>query len=239
MPASGIVEGLRERKDPGELDAMRRAATLADEIYQWLIDEHGLRGHSERAVARAIEVRALELGSAVSFPPIVAAAANGALPHAEPGDLEIPAGTLVVVDMGCIVDGYCSDCTRTFATGVVDGEMQEVYELVEEAQSAALAQVRAGATGEQVDAAARSLIDEAGHADHFGHGTGHGVGLEVHERPRLAPGADSVLEAGNAVTVEPGVYLPDRFGVRIEDLVIVTDGQPEVLTGISKALITV
>jgi Xaa-Pro aminopeptidase len=239
VAAPGLVEKLRETKDSAELDAIRRAAKLADEIYSWLVGQHGLTGRSERAVARALEIKALELGTAMSFPPIVACADNGALPHAEPRDIEIPEGTLVVVDMGCVFDGYCSDCTRTFATGAIDAEMTEVYELVRAAQAAALESVRVGATGEQVDAAARSLIDEAGHGDHFGHGTGHGVGLEVHEGPRLASVAKGALEAGNVVTVEPGVYIPGRFGVRIEDLVIVSQAGHEILTGISKELTSV
>ncbi|MGC1812826.1 MAG: M24 family metallopeptidase, partial [Solirubrobacterales bacterium] len=171
-----------------------------------------------------------------SFPPIVAAGPNGALPHAEPGDREIGTGELVVFDMGTLLDGYCSDCTRTFATGDPGDEAREVYELVQRAQVAALEAVRPGAAGKEVDAVAREMISEAGHGDHFGHGLGHGVGLEVHEGPRLATTSDDDLAEGNVVTVEPGVYLPGLFGVRIEDLVVVTGDGHRNLSGLPKDL---
>jgi Xaa-Pro aminopeptidase len=144
----------------------------------------------------------------------------------------------VIVDVGCLLDGYCSDCTRTFATGSLDDRATEVYELVLRAQEAALGSVRAGAGCREVDAAARGRIEAAGLGERFGHGTGHGVGLEVHEGPRLARNAEGTLGAGNVVTVEPGVYLPGEFGVRIEDLVTVTQGGCEVLSGFEKSLVT-
>jgi Xaa-Pro aminopeptidase len=169
----------------------------------------------------------------------VAAGANGALPHAEPRDSEIPAGTLVVIDAGARVDGYCSDCTRTFATGPLDDGAVEVYELVRRAQKEALAAARAGAARREVDRVARRIIDEAGHGERFGHGLGHGVGLEVHEDPRLTRVAEGTLSEGNTVTIEPGVYLPGSFGVRIEDLVAITEDGPEVLTAFPKELVTV
>jgi Xaa-Pro aminopeptidase len=140
--------------------------------------------------------------------------------------------------MGATVDGYCSDCTRTLATGSIDDETLEAYELVRRAQAESLGAARAGAELKAVDAVARELIDGAGHEKHFGHGLGHGVGLEIHEGPRLGKTVEGKLEAGNAVTIEPGVYLPGRFGVRIEDLVIVTGGEPDVLTGFPKELVT-
>jgi Xaa-Pro aminopeptidase len=240
VPAGGFVEHLRAVKDADEVETMRRAATFAAELYEWLQSEHGLIGHTEKEVALALEIRAKEIGAdGLSFPPIIAAGANGALPHAEPGDVAIPRDTLVIVDLGCIVGGYCSDCTRTFATGSLDDEAASVYELVREAQAAALAAVRAGANAREVDAIARRLIEAAGHGERFGHGLGHGVGLEVHEEPRLTPRAEGELVRGNAVTVEPGVYLTGGFGVRIEDLVVVTDDGCEILTPTSKELITV
>src|SRR5205807_4543727 len=143
---------------------------------------------------------------------------------------------LVVIDWGCMLDGYASDCTRTYATGEVDGRDREIYALVERAQEEALAAVRPGPTGREVDAVAREIIAAAGHAEHFGHGLGHGVGMDVHEGPRLATSSDAVLEPGQVVTVEPGVYVPDAVGVRIEDLVVVTEGGHEVLSGLPKAL---
>jgi Xaa-Pro aminopeptidase len=240
VAAGGLVEELRAVKDASELESMRRAAALADDLYRWLMSEHGLAGHTERAVAIALERRAMDLGAdGLSFPPIVAAADNGALPHAEQRDVEIPSNTLVIVDLGCIVDGYCSDCTRTFATGEVDPEANECYELVREAQAGALARVAPGADVREIDAAARSRIDEAGRGEQFGHGTGHGVGLEVHEAPRIAPTAEGNLESGNVVTIEPGVYVPGRFGVRIEDLVVVDADGHDVLSSIAKDLLTV
>ena len=210
-PAGDLVEALRAVKEPGEIERIAAAAELADGVYGWAL-ERGLAGHAERDVARACEGRIRELGAEPSFPPIVAAGANGALPHAEPGEREIGRGELVVFDMGTLLDGYCSDCTRTFATGDPGEEAREVYELVREAQSAALEAVKPGAGGKDVDAVPRELIAAAGHGERFGHGTGHGVGLEVHERPRLAATSEDALEEGNVVTVEPGVYCPAASG---------------------------
>jgi Xaa-Pro aminopeptidase len=238
-PAGGMVEDLRRVKDPGELKRIRAAAALADDAFNAML-ERGLAGRTERAVALDLEDEMRHRGAvAPSFPSIVAGGPHGALPHAEPRDVEIEAATLVVIDFGALVDGYCSDCTRTVATGELDAEAAEVYALVQRAQQAGLDAVRAGPSGREVDAAAREVIEEAGHGEEFGHGLGHGVGLEVHEAPRLAKSDDSALEAGNVVTVEPGVYLSGRFGVRIEDLVVVTEDGTEVLSSLDKGLITV
>src|SRR5829696_6651858 len=174
-----------------------------------------------------------------SFEPIVAAGGHGARPHAQPRDVEIPRDALVVIDMGARVDGYCSDCTRTFATGSLADDALAVYELVRDAQAAALAAAQPGAACREVDAISRDPIEAAGHGERYGHGLGHGVGLEVHEEPRLGKTAEGELEAGNAVTIEPGVYVPGEFGVRIEDLVVVADGRPDVLTGFTKELVTI
>jgi Xaa-Pro aminopeptidase len=239
VPAGGIVEAERAIKEPTEVERIRAAAALADAVYAW-VREQGLVGRTERAVASALEQRMRELGAeAPSFPSIVASAERGALPHAVPTDAEIPAGTLVTLDIGARLDGYCSDCTRTWATGDLPDDLAEAYALVQRAQAESLAAVRPGPSGRDVDAVARDLIAAAGHGEHFGHGLGHGVGLDVHEAPRLARSADNVLAAGHVVTVEPGVYLPDRGGVRIEDLVVVTETGHEVLSGTSKDLLTV
>jgi Xaa-Pro aminopeptidase len=235
VPAGDLVEQLRAVKEPEELERIAAAAELTDGVYRWAT-ERGLVGRTERDVARACEARIRELGAEPSFPPIVAAGENGALPHAEPGDREIHSGELVVFDMGSELDGYCSDCTRTYATGELDDEAREVYELVLRAQEAALETVRAGASGKEVDAVPREIISEAGHGDHFGHGTGHGVGLEVHEGPRLATTSEDELAGNNVVTVEPGVYLPGKFGVRIEDLVVVTANGQRNLSSVPKSL---
>jgi Xaa-Pro aminopeptidase len=234
--AGGTVEKLRRVKDDGEQAAIAAASELADEVWARTIEE-GLAGRSEREVAAAAEARIRELGAEPSFPAIVAAGPNGALPHAEPGERTIGAGEMVVFDMGAKLDGYCSDGTRTYAAGEPpDGRAREVYELVLAAQAAALDAVVAGAGGEAVDSAARDPIAAAGYGDRFGHGLGHGVGLEVHEAPRLSQRSEDTLAAGEVVTVEPGVYLPGDLGVRIEDLVVVTEDGHRNLSGLPKEL---
>jgi Xaa-Pro aminopeptidase len=236
VPAAGAIEELRAVKDEGELDAIRAAARLADDALTEVLGR-GLVGRTEREVALDLEFTMRRMGAqAASFAPIVAAGEHGALPHAAPREVVIPAGTLCVVDWGAQLDGYASDCTRTYATGDVDPRDAEVYALVLRAQEAALAAVRPGPTGREVDAVARSIIDAAGHAEHFGHGLGHGVGLDVHEGPRLSKQGEAVLAAGMVVTVEPGVYVPGAVGVRIEDLVIVTDDGAEVVSSLTKEL---
>ena len=233
--AAGTVEKLRRVKDEAELAAIAAAAELADEIWRFAL-ERGLAGRSELDVARAAEARMRELGAEPSFPTIVAAGANGALPHAEPGARQIGRGELVVFDMGAKLDGYCSDGTRTFATGEPGEEARAVYQTVLEAQEAALAAVEAGAKGEDVDGVARELIAAAGHGERFGHGLGHGVGLEVHEEPRVSQRSEDVLATNEVVTIEPGVYLPGQLGVRIEDLVVVTADGHRNLSGLPKGL---
>jgi Xaa-Pro aminopeptidase len=238
VPAGSLVERLRAVKEPGEVERIRRAARLADAAYEHLCST-GLVGRTEREVALDLERELRAQGAdGPSFPIIVASGAHGALPHASPRDERIEPGTLVVVDLGCLLDGYCSDCTRTFATGRLPAGAKEVYELVLRAQERALTEVRAGADEREVDAVARGIIEEAGHGAHFGHGLGHGVGMEIHEGPRLSVTAEGRLEEGNVVTVEPGVYVPGAFGVRIEDLVVVGSDGPEVLSRFPKGLIT-
>jgi Xaa-Pro aminopeptidase len=238
VPCAGAVERLRAIKDAGELARIRAASELADEALQSVLGE-GVVGRSEREVAIELELRMRRLGAeAPSFPSIVAAGAHGALPHAEPREEAIPDDVLLTIDWGARHEGYCSDCTRTYATGEgVSDEAREVYALVLDAQEQALAAVTEGPTGRELDAVARGVIERAGFGEHFGHGLGHGVGMEIHEGPRLSRTAgEEPLAAGNVVTVEPGVYLPGRLGVRIEDLVLVTGGAPAVLTSLSKAL---
>jgi len=236
VPAGGLVEAERALKEPSELETIRAAAALVDEIYAWL-GEWGLVGRTEREVALALEQEMRMQGAeAPSFASIVAAAENGALPHATPRDVAIAADTLVTLDIGARVDGYCSDCTRTWATGRLDDDLAALYDTVLRAQEAALAAVRPGPEGREIDAVARDIIAAAGHGKHFGHGLGHGVGLDVHEAPRLSRTAEGRLEAGHVVTVEPGIYLPGRGGARIEDLVVVTADGHEVLSATAKAL---
>jgi Xaa-Pro aminopeptidase len=240
VPAGDLVEGLRALKEPGEVESVRAAASLADEALSRVL-ERGLAGRTEHDVAVDLVHEILVLGaSAQSFDPIVASGAHGALPHASPRKEPIPADVLVTIDWGAVVDGYCSDCTRTYATGDgVDDEALEVYELVRSVQQASVEEVRAGRGGKEVDAVGRATISDAGHSEHYGHGLGHGVGLEVHERPTLSPRSEDTLGARNVVTVEPGVYVPGRHGVRIEDLVVVTDDGYDVLSSLPKELIVV
>jgi Xaa-Pro aminopeptidase len=236
VAAGAPVEELRRTKEPEEANAIRDACRLADEAAEQVL-ARGLAGRTEREVALAIERTMQDLGAGgPSFETIVAAGANGARPHAKPRDVKIGPGDLVVIDWGARLDGYCSDCSRTVAVGHAEGEAEAVYELVLSAQLAGLEAIGPGAGTRAVDSAAREVIRRAGHGEHFGHGLGHGVGLEVHEAPRLSQRSDDQLAAGNTVTVEPGVYLPDRFGVRIEDLVLVTDDGSEVLTSLPKEL---
>jgi Xaa-Pro aminopeptidase len=240
VPAGDLVEELRIVKEPAELEAIAAAARLADEALS-AVTARGLAGRTEHEVAVDLEHQMRLLGAeSPAFPSIVASGAQGALPHAEVRPEKIPRDVLVTIDWGAKVDGYCSDCTRTFATGEsVDDEALAIYELVRSVQESSVGEVRAGADGKAVDAAGRATIAEAGHGEHYGHGLGHGVGLEVHEGPTLSPRSKDTLAPGNVVTVEPGVYVPGRFGVRIEDLVVVTDDGCDVLSSLPKSLTVV
>ncbi len=239
VPTHGLIEALRAVKEPSELETMRRAAALCDAVYEALV-EQPIVGRTEADVAWTIERTFRELGAeALSFVPIVAAGLNGASPHGRPSANVIEAETLVTIDLGCILDGYCSDCTRTFATGPLSQELTGVYDLVAQSQLDGLAAVRAGESGADVDAASRTGIGAAGLAEAYGHGLGHGVGIEIHEAPTLRPESTDVLQAGNVVTVEPGLYLPGVGGCRIEDIVIVTDDGCERMTFFTKELVTV
>lgn len=240
QPTSGLVEGLRAVKDDDEIEKTRRASALSDEVFAALARER-FSGRSERELAWWIERSFREGGaSGVSFEAVVGAGATAASPHAVPGDEPIPTGVLVVVDAGCVLDGYCSDCTRTFAVGEISDRLQELYALCLEAQLAGLAAVAPGVAGADADAASRRLIEEAGLGWAYGHGMGHGVGLQIHEAPTLRPESKDVLAVGNVVSVEPGIYIPEEgAGVRIEDLVLVTDEGCERLTRFDKELIEV
>ena len=239
VPRRGLVEALRAVKDESELDTIRRAGEITSEAYARFAEERFV-GRTERELAWRLDGLFRELGGhASAFETIVASGPNAAKPHARPTDRTMEAGETVVVDAGAMVDGYNADCTRTFATGPLPDELKAAYAATLEAQLAGLEASRAGVTGVDADEAARDKIEAAGFGGNFGHGLGHGVGLEVHEAPRLSRESSDTLAAGNVVTVEPGVYLEGLGGIRIEDLVIVTDGEPEVLTPFGKDLITV
>ncbi len=220
VDCGGLVERLRRCKDENEIAAIAAAAELTDSIYGELF-EAGLAGRTEADIAGWVMARMREQGAEPSFPPIVAAGPNGASPHAEPGPRPVGRGELVVLDMGSKLDGYCSDCTRTVTTGEIAEGAAEIYEVTLRANELALEAVAAGHEAAGIDAVARDLIKQAGYGENFGHGLGHGVGMEVHEAPRLGPRSDDTLIEGDVVTVEPGIYLSGRYGVRIEDLVVV------------------
>jgi Xaa-Pro aminopeptidase len=236
VPRPGLLKELRAVKEEQELESLRAAWEITDAVFDGLADETFV-GRTEREVAWAIERRLRDAGSEpVKYEVIVASGPNAARPHSRPSDRKIESRETVVVDAGAVVGGYTADCTRTFATGPLDGDLKEAYEVVLGAQNAGLEAVRAGASGVEVDAAARQVVDATRFAGTFGHGLGHGVGLDVHELPTLRPESDSTLEPGNVVTVEPGIYLEGRGGIRVEDNVVVTDGGSENLTSARKDL---
>jgi Xaa-Pro aminopeptidase len=236
--ASGTVEALREIKDDGEKALLRLACEAADAALADVIKQGGIRpGRTERQVARDLEALMLDNGAdGVSFDTIVAAGANSAIPHHRPTDAQLAPGDFVKIDFGALVAGYHSDMTRTFVLGKAAQWQLDIYELVAAAQRTGREALASGAACKDVDAAARNVIADAGFGDNFGHGLGHGVGLEIHEAPGISAASAATLQVGSAVTVEPGVYLPDRGGVRIEDTLIVGERNPELLTRFPKEL---
>jgi Xaa-Pro aminopeptidase len=239
VPRSGLVEQLRAVKEQEELSSIKRACEIADRMYERLIEETFV-GRTERDVAWTIEqLFHDEGGDVLAFETIVASGPNAARPHGRAGDREIRRGETVIVDAGCKVNGYASDYTRTFATGPIDGALREAYAVVVAAQQAGFDALRAGVTGIDADAAARRLVDGTAFAGTFGHGLGHGLGLDVHEAPRLSTESTDTLAPGNVVTVEPGIYLEGRGGIRIEDNVVITSDGIQNYTGVRKDLIIV
>lgn len=237
VPAPNLLGELRAAKDGEELALMRRAQDIADRAFTRILDV--IRpGMTERQVAARLVFELLDQGAdKVSFDPIVAAGANGSMPHAVPGDTVIEPGMFVTMDFGAMCGGYCSDMTRTVAVGQPTQEMRTVYDTVLRAQLAGLAAARAGVPGGQVDAAARDVIEQAGYGAYFGHSLGHSLGLEVHESPNFSPSEQTIMPVGAVVSCEPGIYLPGRFGVRIEDVVILKEDGCENMTRSPKELI--
>lgn len=236
-PVDGLVTDPRMRKTPEEVERIRAASQLAEGVLRDVVESLE-PGVAEREVAARIEYEFKRRGaSGPSFDTIGLFGARSSLPHGEPGDKPLQAGDVVLLDFGCRRDGYCSDLTRTYAFGTIPGTwFEDIYATVLEAQRRALEAIRPGQVCRDIDAIARDHIGAAGYGQFFGHGLGHGVGIEIHEAPRLNPESDVVLEAGMVVTVEPGIYLPGRGGVRIEDLVVVTEGGCEILTSTPKDL---
>jgi len=239
VASSGIVDGLRAVKDAQELAAIARAARAADRAFEALTAETWI-GRSEKELAwRLRELLHAHGADEASFDAIVAWGPNGARPHATPSDTIIEPRSMVVVDWGSVVDGYCSDCTRTLSTGGPPDELRRAYDVCLAAQRRACEGIRAGMSGVDADLLARDPIEAAKFGAEFGHGLGHGVGLDVHEAPRLSTESTDVLAAGNVVTIEPGIYLEGLGGVRIEDLAVVRDEGVELLTSFPKELIEV
>ncbi len=238
VPAEGIVEALRLVKDAGEIARVRRAMALAEEAFTRLLPQVA-PGRSERELALELEFTMRRLGAdGPSFDFIVASGPRASLPHGQPTGRRLERGDLVVFDFGAVFEGYCSDMTRTVVVGTPDARQQEIHAVVLAAHRAAAAAVRAGVAAGEVDRAAREVIEAAGYGEQFGHGTGHGLGLEVHEERRLGPDREETLAAGMLVTIEPGIYLPGWGGVRIEDTVLVTADGCESLNATTKELLS-
>lgn len=236
-PVPGLVNSLRKQKDTFEIERLREAARLLDRGFQKAMKV--IRpGVAERDAAFSIETFWKKSGAeSLAFDTIIASGARGALPHGKASEKLVKKGELVVVDMGCLLNGYNSDETRTFVTGRPGARQKEIYRIVREAQAAAIESIKPGVKASSVDMAARSVIEKAGYGKYFGHGTGHGVGLDIHEGPGLGPTSDDVLQEGMVITVEPGIYLPELGGVRIEDMALVTRTGAELLTSTTRDLV--
>ena len=237
LPATALMTGLRVVKDEEELERLRHAQRIADKALTETVPM--IRpGVTEKEVAAYLTYRLLANGAEnVSFDPIVVSGENGAMPHGVPSEKKIQDGEFVTIDFGALKDGYCSDTTRTFAVGHVTEEMEKVYNTVLKAQTTAIAATRAGMTGKEIDGIARKIIADAGYGEYFGHGYGHSLGLEIHEAPNANPSNDQPMPAGAVCSAEPGIYLPGKFGVRIEDVTVITENGAEVLTKSPKNLI--
>ena len=236
-PAQTLLDELRSAKDEGELALMRRAQEITDEAFKAILNF--IRpGLTEREIAARLVYELMRHGGEkVSFDPIVASGPNGSRPHAVPGDQVVDTGMFITMDFGCKVEGYCSDMTRTVALGQPTQEMEEVYAAVLAAQKAGINAARAGVTGREVDEAARRSLREAGYEEYFTHSFGHSLGIDIHESPNASPSENRTLPVGAVISAEPGVYLPGRFGVRIEDVLILNESGCEDITRSPKDLI--
>ena len=222
-PASALLAELRARKDPEEVEAMIAAQRIAERALEETLTIVK-PGVTEKEIAAYLEYKMLSFGAEKkSFDTIVASGPNGSMPHAVPSDRKVQSGEFVTIDFGCKVNGYCSDTTRTVAVGELSEEMRTVYDTVLRAQLAGIAAAKGGVTGKEVDAAARKVIADAGYGEYFGHSFGHSLGIEIHENPNFAPSNEGPMPVGAVASAEPGIYIPGKFGVRIEDVVILTD----------------
>ena len=237
VPATELLISLRQSKDEEEIQRMIAAQRIAEAALDQIVKE--IRpGVTEKEIAARLQYLMLHYGAEnMSFDPIVVSGPNGSLPHGVPSEKAIQSGEFVTMDFGCIKNGYCSDMTRTVAVGHVTEEMEKVYNVVLQAQLAGIAAAKAGATGHDVDAAARKVIEDAGYGPYFGHSFGHSVGVEIHESPNATPANNKPLPLGAAVSAEPGIYLPGRFGVRIEDVVVLQEGGCQDITLAKKDLL--
>lgn len=236
IPARDIIDDMRKIKDPEEIRRIQEAARIADMAYEHILTF--IRpGQRERELALELEFFMKKHGAqALSFDMIVASGIRSSLPHGQPTDKVIESGELVTMDFGCVFEGYCSDMTRTIGIGYLNEKQKEIYRIVLEAQQAALNFISAGKTGKQVDQISRDIISNYGYGKNFGHSLGHGVGCEIHEAPRLSSNGEESLQPGMVVTVEPGIYIENFGGVRIEDMVLITEDGIHNFTSSSKEL---
>ncbi len=237
IPCRGKVEGLKSVKDEEEIQRMREAARIADEAFQETLNliHPGVR---EKEMATELDYQMKKKGAEKpSFETIVASGWRAALPHGLASEKEIRAGEMVIIDFGASYQGYCSDCTRTIFLGEPDEKQKGIYQLVHRAQKAGLERARAGVKASELDGISRKVIEEAGYGSNFGHSLGHGVGISVHEEPRVSAQSETVLKEGMVITIEPGVYIPNWGGIRIEDMVVIRRDGPEILTNLSKDLV--
>ncbi|WP_390485644.1 M24 family metallopeptidase, partial [Staphylococcus pseudintermedius] len=231
------IETIRQTKDEGEIKAIQKAAQIVDEAYKYILTLVK-PGMTEKEVKAHLESKMLHLGADdTSFDTIVASGIRGAMPHGVASDKVIQSGEMVTLDFGAYYNGYCSDITRTFAVGQPSEEMVKIYNIVLKSQEAAIAAIRPGMTGKEMDSIARDIITEAGYGKHFGHSLGHGIGLDIHELPGLSQKSDVVLEKNHCVTIEPGIYVEGLGGVRIEDDILITENGGERFTNCTKDLI--
>lgn len=237
VPAQKVLTPLREIKDDGQLELLIQAQRISEKALDEALG-YIKPGMTEAEIAARLVFDMMRFGAKkVSFDPIVASGPNGSMPHAVPSTRKVEKGEFITMDFGCIYGGYCSDMTRTVAVGEPSDEMKKVYHIVLEAQLAGIAAAKAGVTGKEIDGAARKVITDAGYGEYFGHSFGHGVGIEIHEEPRAASTNDKPMPAGAVISAEPGIYLPGRFGVRIEDVMRITEDGNQVITKAPKELI--